>query len=133
MTDKCVELIIKHLVPSWDKIIRQYEREKTCDRDSIRVMKIAVTQIDEFAVGIRDSVNNDTIRFLDEAMIPLAAQSIYLENSYYDPKNPTQWDACIDELRVLSDEMKKMRKRVPTKGYTRHFNMFGIVTSKERN
>lgn len=133
MMDKTIELIAKHLVPTWDKIIRQYERDKTCDRDAIRVMKVCITQIDEFAVGILDTVNWDTIRFLDEAVIPLATQSIYLENSYYDPKNPTQWDPCIDDLRTLSTEMKKTKKRVSTRGYTRHFNMFGIVISKERN
>lgn len=133
MMEKTKELIIKYILPTLETMCRQHEHYKMCDRDSIRVAKIAITQINDYIVGMIDSVSWDSIRFFKESIIPIASYVIYLDGKCYDPTDPKKWDECIDDMKKVPDELVKTKKRTAPIGCARHFNMFGIVISKERN
>lgn len=131
MTDKTKELLLNHIIPFWESKIRIYDRDKICDKDCIKIMRLSIHQLNDLAVGIDDYVCWNAIRFLREAIIPLETRKILLDLEYYSPNDPNKYDDCIDDLKQWADEIERSRSKYQSRGLVLHFDMLGRVSKKQ--
>lgn len=131
MTDKTKELLLNHIIPFWESKIRIYDRDKICDKDCIKIMRLSIHQLNDLAVGIDDYVCWNAIRFLREAIIPLETRKILLDLEYYSPNEPNKYDDCIDDLKQWADEIERSRSKNQSRGLVLHFDMLGRVSKKQ--
>lgn len=130
LSSEAQTLLLGKIVPYWEKTIRQYEKVSK-DKKYISSLKTAIREMSDYVLGFADTMSWNTLNFIKESLVPLENQKILMSIDYYNNNNCTKWYKYIREISQMESKIRKT-KMTATRGYERHYDMFGNQISVER-